>query len=271
MFNTFIDVIVELWSFVFANRKPELLALPGQVASSETETVVLNNDVRNHFSVGTISESFDRPAYVSVTEASCYVEPAIDFDTKLFTLSYGELVNVKSLKDGMAKIKFSNYEGWVKTSELVDDKNSILPNLKSAYIYGPKNDETIKLRKYLKDDLLGDFLNLPLQPLELICYLLRVNNITANWSKLRPRRPGSIHTALKGQKNVVISIEPRTNAIIEFTDEKGKGVLGFVREVSPDLNINFVSVGRVEAGEYRVEKFTHAEWKEWRPVFISFV
>lgn len=68
-----------------------------------------------------------------------------------------------------------------------------------------------------------------------------------------------------------MSIEPRTSSIIEYLNENNDGIIGFITEVSPDLAITMSSVGRIEAGEYRVEKFTHDEWKEWRPVFISFI
>ncbi len=273
MFNAFIEVIVELWSFIFANDKEVRLALPGQVEAQTFKSQVANKEFVKgvNFTTGTIVESIGRLAYVGADEAVCYSQAIIDFDTKLGDLHYGDAVMVKSINGAYAKINFQDYDGWMKVSDLVDDKNLIFPNLMSAYVYGPKNDETLKLRKYLKDELLGGLLNLPLQPLELIIFLLKTQRIVVKWPNTKPRIPGSLNNLLKGKKGVSMSIEPRTSSIIEYLNENNDGIIGFITEVSPDLAITMSSVGRIEAGEYRVEKFTHDEWKEWRPVFISFI
>lgn len=273
MLNAFIEVIVELWSFIFAKDKGVRLALPGQVEATTSKSRVIDKEVIKeiNFTAGTIVEGIGRLAYVGVDKAVCYSQTTIDFDTRLGDLHYGDTVMVKSINGAYAKINFQDYDGWMKVADLVDDKNLVVPNLKSSYVYGPKNEETLKLRKYLKDELLGGLLNLPLQPLELIIYLLKSQRIVVNWPNTKPRNPGSLSNLLKGRKGVSMSIEPRTSSVIEYLDENNDGIIGFITEVSPDLTITVGSVGRIEVGEYRVEKFTHDEWKEWRPVFISFI
>jgi hypothetical protein len=46
--------------------------------------------------------------------------------------------------------------------------------------------------------------------------------------------------------------------------------LAFVESVIPDDSIIISSIGRHEAGVYEKQEFTRAQWRELRPVFISF-
>jgi hypothetical protein len=82
---------------------------------------------------------------------------------------------------------------------------------------------------------------------------------------------GTVHQLLRGQPGVTIGVEPKTSSLIEGMEtETHKAFLGVVVAVQPDGTITVQSVGRVNAGEFRVEHFTRTAWREFRPVFISF-
>lgn len=68
-----------------------------------------------------------------------------------------------------------------------------------------------------------------------------------------------------------MTLEPKTGSILEYAGDDGvNGFLAYVVAVHPDLSITIKSIGRLKEGEYREEDFTQSQWKEWRPVFISF-
>ena len=76
---------------------------------------------------------------------------------------------------------------------------------------------------------------------------------------------------MRGVRGVSISVEPRTQAVLERPAESGeRGFVAYVSAVHPDNSIVIEGVGMFMAGEYTVETFSHEEWREWRPVFISF-
>lgn len=210
-----------------------------------------------------------RLAYVCTDVAVCLREPVTLFDTVSGFLSYGEEVVVGQAGAAFVHVKTPEIHGWVDATCLSDSKTAVFPNLKPNNFYDAKNEETYKLRRYLKDDLLGHKLKLPLQSVEFILYTLKRSSVSIQWPQERPRVAGNWHTILRGVTGVSISIQTRTASVMEYIDNE-KGVLAFVKEVKPDLSITVVSVGREKEGEYREEEFTQTQWKEWRPVFISF-
>jgi hypothetical protein len=55
-----------------------------------------------------------------------------------------------------------------------------------------------------------------------------------------------------------------------FTDDNG-GVLSYVAAVHPDQSIVIQNVGAKTPGEYQEVTLSQAVWREFRPVFISFL
>jgi len=270
MFKALCEVIKDLWRFAFniqegqtnqkkpAGRPPELDEVPEKDGQDRTPRPPLD------------PRSYGRLAYVTKDETYCLAEPILKFDTKVATLFYGEEVAVTELKKNFARIAKSDCEGWVKASDLSDDRSRVFPNFAPGYVYGSDHQETIKLRRLLRDEALGHQLQLPLQPLEFVLFKLKEAGIKLDWPPERPREPGAWQALLRGATGVKMSIYPRTGAVLEYAGNGTPGFLGYIESVAPDQSISLASVGRVEAGEYRVEQFTSTEWKEWRPTFISF-
>jgi hypothetical protein len=270
-------VLMDLWCFMF--RKQEysnsIPTTPELQSPSNHESKVTDKTVNSLSGVivpptDNITQSFGRVAYVQSDEAICLSGPNFMFDTKVKSLSYGDEVVVNRTQDSFAEIETGRARGWVETKVLSDDVQQVFPDLKPSQIYGVNNEQTIKLRKFIKDETLAQLLLLPLQSTEYVLYMLKRTGSTLVWPPTRPREPGSLHKILRGVKGVGISIEPRTRSIFEYVGDGESSFLGYVEAVHPDLSITLHSVGRLEEGEYLVEELTHVKWKEWRPVFLSF-
>lgn len=216
------------------------------------------------------NESFGRIAYVKSDSVVCLNGPELEFDAQVGTLFYGDRVTVTRIKDKFVEVEAGTVHGWVESTFLTDDLKEIIPSLRSAYIYGVTNEETIKLRRYIHDEALGQELGLSLQSIEYILFILKKTGIKVSWPPVRPREPGVWKTILRGLKGVSMGVEPKTGSVLEYAGNGTPGFIGYVEAVHPDQSITLQTVGRVEEGEYRVEEFSHEEWKEWRPVFICF-
>lgn len=210
-------------------------------------------------------------AYVKVDIAPCFSQPEQSVDTKLGSFLYGDKVMVVRTINNFVEVRTATMCGWLDEKDLTDDFNKVLPNFKNATIYGSGDEEVIKLRRLIQDEVLGQYLNLPLQSLEFALSVLKIKQTHVPWPAIRPRLPGSWKNILRGIKGVSMSLEPHTGAILEYAGDDGvSGFFGYVEAVRPDQSITLLSVGRVEEGEYRSEECSRDVWKEWRPVFISF-
>lgn len=211
-----------------------------------------------------------RSAYIAWEEVACLSRPALDFDTVLGTLSYADRVAVDVIEGEFAHVISPTVAGWVPVGALTEDQQSVLPYFLDGQRYQNDSPETKKLRTFIKDEALGAVLQLPLQGTEYIMYRLRRAGVTVRWSDVRPRTPGSWQRLLRGQSGVTMSIEPKTGAVLEYTGSEAPSFLGYVESVKPDRSIVLTSVGRDADGQFREETLSADEWREWRPVFISF-
>lgn len=270
------EVLNDLWKFicheflVLSSGQHNLKESSNARVSSSQKTEVL----RSRPIVTSGDKSSDLigwTAYIKVDSVPYFSQPELIFDTKLGSFSYGDKVMVVCSVNNFTEVRTATVQGWVATEALSDDSKQILPVLETGNIYNAHNEQTIKLRRCINDEALGQMLTIPLQSVEFALMALKQRQILISWPAERPRLPGRWKTLLRGYKGVSLSIEPRTGAILEYGGDDGTdGFLGYVEAVHPDLSITLQSVGRVVEGEYRVEEFSHNEWKEWRPVYISF-
>tara|TARA_B100000508_G_scaffold77271_1_gene60088 strand:- start:1038 stop:1829 length:792 start_codon:yes stop_codon:yes gene_type:complete len=209
-------------------------------------------------------------AYVITREEFLLLEPALSIDGRVTVLHYGDQVAVNRLQGDYAEVVFAGRQGWVRRDSLSDDPALVFPQFEPGYVYHSRHEDTIKLRKYLNDETLSGRLDLPVQPVEHIVYMTKRKKMPFTWPHDRPRTPGQLNALLRGRPGVHTAIEPRTDAVIESTDPDGLAFMGCVEAVHPDNSIVVSSFGRVTEGEYRSETFTQSEWKEWRPVFLTF-
>lgn len=208
-------------------------------------------------------------AYVTEEAVPVLKEPRVRFDTVLGQLPYAEIVGVTAMENGFAHIQTESVSGWVNAEYLSDDKNVLFPQLQPGTVHTAQHENTIKIRKLLRDDLLGGFLRMHLQASEFVLYQMKLSHKQLPWPLDRPRTPGTWHALLRGLSGVTIGVAPRTAAVIEFFGADQAGVIGWVDSVAPDESIKILSVGRFIEGEYRVDTLTSQEWRELRPVFIS--
>jgi hypothetical protein len=191
------------------------------------------------------------------------------FDTLRGLLSYGTAVEVVHHKDHWSFVQTPQLHGWVESKYLTDDKKVVFPVFANGTIYEADNRETLKLRAYLTDELLGGLLARKLQSSEFIMYQLRRLRTGVLWPLDRPRLPGMWQTILQGKRGVSIGAEPKTSSVLECMKEDGS-FLAFVESVTPEDAIRISCVGRHTDGMYEQKEFTRAQWRAWRPVFISF-
>ncbi len=274
MLLAFRAVLMDLWEFIVLARKqatlsqnaPLLLtASPAQelLPAPPTTTPYRKEVVRGVLMAG-------RTVYIKHDNTQCFQRPVIAFDTRLGTLSYGQTVSVDVVEGQFAHVISDTVQGWVMASALTERRSDVYPECVLGEVYTHNNEVTIAIRTLLKDECFGALLGIPLQGVEYVLYELKRQGVSVPWPDIRPRDAGSWQTLLRGRRGVHSTVLPRTGAIMEYRTVTGIGALLLIREVHPDNSIKVTSVGRMTEGEYREEILTEAQWREWRPVFISF-
>lgn len=261
-------VMLDLWNFVRGNQA-DVILLP-EAKTSSVQPTLLSAPTRPIMLKQPPDQLEGRKAIVIADTVACLTRPVYAFDTVLGFLNYGEEVLVSTIEGAFARVHTAHLSGWIPTSSLSDDLKTVYANLKSAFVYGPFHQETVKVRRYINDEALGTKLELALQATEFILYTLKQARINVQWPSGRPRLPGGWQSLLRGVPGVTISVLPKTGSVLDSVGNSESAFLAYVQEVYPDQSLKISSVGLVEEGEYREEVFTKEQWKEWRPVFISF-
>lgn len=263
MLEAFWAVIVDLFYFVFpakstfkevSDKTPSLLVAQPALPTEPAAHSLLAGDT----------------AYVVSSTAACYARPILAFDTKVGMFLYGEELTVTMKEGKFSYVRSSALAGWVATTDISYSKHDIFARLESGVVYPADSFETIKIRRFLKDECDGGALFLPLQPTEFVLYELAIRRRVLKWPTERPRLPGSWQVLLKGRPQCRIGIEPKTGSVMEYYKDTKTGVLAFVEAVHPEQSIVVRSVGVRQEGEYLVETLPLSTWRELRPVFISF-
>jgi hypothetical protein len=206
--------------------------------------------------------------YAIESAVNCLQRPQKKFDTLRGVLEYGQSVRVVHHKNKWSFVESAAVQGWIETRYLTDDQQMVFPQWSNGEAYDADNIETKKLRSCLNDELLGDLLKLPLQPSEYIMYRLKRLGIRIAWPLERPRLPGMWQSILNGKKGISIGFEPKTGSVLECANDQER-FLAFVESVTPDESIDISCVGRREDGVYEKNTYDRAQWRRWRPVFIS--
>lgn len=274
MVKAFIEVVKDLWHF-FCELFVDSKTVQKHQITTESEKTINKTEIlptRPLVVVNTKSGNIEGwTAFVQEDAVPIFSTSEILIDSRLGYLSYGDKVNVTGESGDFSTINIFGIKGWVKTLELTENFHQVYPNFVHTQKYDSKHEETQKLRRLIKDEVLGGQLKLPLQSSEFVLFMLKEARVVFEWPSKRPRLPGAWKALLRGVKGVTLSLEPHTGSVIEYAGDEGmSGFLGYVKVVRPDLSITVQSVGRLKDGEYLNEEFSHDEWKEWRPVFISF-
>jgi hypothetical protein len=269
MFAALIEVVKDLWDFAVMQH---LTQTPGTkqllLTSEQKPEVSVKKTEAEPISAQPSLES--RVCYVSESTLLCLQTPQKKFDTLRGIFSYGDMVRVMQQKNNWSFVEHSDLRGWVYTSGLETDESAVLPRFTKNSTYTAFEENTIKLRAFMQDALLGGELKLPLQSVEYIHYRLKKAGTKPHWPLERPRLPGNWQHILRGKRGVEIGLEPKTGSILECNGCQENEFLAYVESVTPDNTIVISCVGRTQDGVYEEMQYTKAQWQEWKPVFISF-
>jgi len=266
MYTALVEVLKDLWAFVVTKKPVSQESKSAQLQSEQSPEQSRPQSTQSP-KEGFFLES--RVGYVAQPHVACLQMPQNTFDTRRGVFQYGDVVKVIRQKDTWSFVESAALQGWVESKYLTDDEHEVFPILQSNQVYDANNKETKKLRQYLNDELLGGQLQMHLQPAEFVLYKLKKLRADVMWPLERPRLPGTWQSILRGKKGVSLGQEPKTSSVLEYNGNT-EPFLAFVESVTPDNSIVISCVGRQNAGEYEQQEFTSAQWKEWRPVFISF-
>ncbi|HEY0964193.1 MAG TPA: SH3 domain-containing protein [Candidatus Paceibacterota bacterium] len=262
MLAALIEVLIDLFYFVFPQKGST--EVPLLKAPPQAEPLSILTERRSEVLRETAVHGF-----ISAETAVCYTRPVMAFDTSVGVLPYGTKVSVLAREGRFAHIEYGHLSGWVDAHLLTEEAQVVYPHLLSGTVYGSDASETIKIRRLINDECAGGALCMPLQPIEHLLYELLLRTIQVPWHDDRPRMPGHLHTLLRGRRGVRMGIEPKTGSLMEFSGPK-RGVVAWVDAVHPDETLVIRSVGKEREGEFLIETISKADWRELRPVFISF-
>ncbi len=266
MLAAFWAVLIDLFQFVFPVKEHPALPITEKEVPKANTGLLLS--LRSGQGVSLESGVL---AYVCARESILYTRPIVAFDSTIRTLKFSDTVAVHGTEGKFTRVAVDSQVGWVKTEHLTTDRTEIYATLHPNRVYEYDDSETVKIRLWLDDECLGGALYLPLQPIEYILYLMKERGVGIKWPEERPRTPGTLQTILRGKRGVRIGIEPKTFSVMEYITKEKSGVIGLVEAVHPNETIVIKSVGKQVEGEHLIETISKEEWRELRPVFISFV
>ena len=259
------EVIIDLFRFVFP-IEVKAASKSQPIPAKETHCGISSISVPPAHKTLVTGET----AHIIKANSICFARPILAFDTRLGYFLFGELVTVALVEGQFAYVVTQTLSGWVDVRDISYRKEEVFPELVLKKKYTAGDVETVTMRHWLTDECDGGALYLALQPAEFILYQLKIRKIDLVWPAQRPRTAGIWQSILKGKPRVHISIEPKTASIMEYYKEDKSAVLAFLAAVHPDESIVVESVGKEVEGEFLVETLTSAQWRELRPVFISF-
>lgn len=207
--------------------------------------------------------------YALAHETPLYKDPTIDFDSRIATIPYGELVLVMEPQGRFYRIVWEDHEGWVLKDDLADRAGRVYPE----FIQGQENSvdhaNTAHVRALINDAFGLGRSEFPLQAGEYVLYKLMRRGIRIEWPETRPRTPGSWHAILRGLPGVYVSVLPKQGTIMEYTEEHGIGHLAYVEAVFPDGTITISEANYPHGGIYNERSLSKETWRSLRPVFIE--
>lgn len=277
MMRAILEVLKDLGHFVFGNTSREDQSTKGgdsrpfPPSARVVRVRQIADRPQKSFSPSYAPNQSEGQAAVVISDVAMVLQqPELMFDTAVGRLIFGDTVMVGDMGATYSHIRNEKLSGWTLTESLSTDKRLVFAQLKTGQVYGDKDEQTVKLRRYIKDELLGSELKLPLQSVEFILYKLKQSSQAVAWPDERPRMPGNWHTILRGIKGAAMNTTPRTSSVLEVVGDNNSSFLAYVDEVRPDMSIKVSSVGRAKTGQYLEEEFSRDEWQEWQPVFVAF-
>ncbi len=207
--------------------------------------------------------------YVGTNEVPLYERPTQEFDTRIATLTYGDMVMVLAQQGRWSQVVEGQHTGWVLREDLVDRAAYVYPEFIIGEENGPDDPNTVRIRAMFNDTFGGGMMQFPLQAGEYILYKLKRKGLDIAWPVTRSRVPGRWHGILKGVPGIHMGIIPKTGSIMEWVWNETIGHLAYVEAVFPDETIHLSEANFPDRGIYNERIMTREEWRELRPVFIQ--
>ena len=143
--------------------------------------------------------------------------------------------------------------------------------LRPGVRYSTDHPDTVAIREYLKRETSLRIAPTDLTTLEWLAYTYQKSGRELPWLALALAPLGQWHQALRGLSMATIGLVPKTQSLMEWQSDKQEGHLGRVLSVTPDESILVQELSMSVPGTLTEQRFTAADWKELRPVFISVI
>jgi hypothetical protein len=261
MWRAFLEVLQDLWSFVMRALKPKIET----TEASAAKRIPYEKEIDER----KVGVDIGYTVYVVVDKLDCHSsEGEQNAKNTVTSFVYGESLKHLYTNGKLALVAKGDVRCWVDATGIIDDQKLVFPSFEPYQIYRAGSDTTVKLRKCLsrhvkkKEEYLGSD--------EFVLYRLQKDSFLIPWEAMSTMPGKSWYQKLLNRRGVGIHTEPKTYAALEYLDDAGKFVYGYITAVQPDHTIHVESIGREEPGEFRVEQFSKVEWERWRPVFITF-
>ncbi len=207
--------------------------------------------------------------YVLVESAPLYLAAALQVDGVITNVPYATALSVVSSHGLFWRVVHGEGTVWVEKNMVTDDKNVIYPTFTGGNSYLALDTETKKLRRLIKDEFFAIRVHSPLLCTEYIQYRLQLRGRSIDWLGVgRPRLAGAWHSLLRGRRDVVVKVSPKTGSIMEC-GEGATAFLAYVESVSPDETISMSSIGRYKPGQFLEEVLTKEEWQALQPLWLQ--
>ncbi len=246
---------------------PTLATVPKEAPPTTAEPVV--SEYAPVTGTTSVSGVQNTVMYVASTEAYLYANPQYEFDGVKLTLHYGTLVVVLTRKSDWTQVMVNEEIGWVQSVDLSDQAGDIFPVFTLGEANQADDPNTIRARAVIQDEFGGGAMSVPLKAVEYVAYRLAKKGKQLSWPDTRPREAGAWHKILKGATGVHIGIEPRSDAVMEYTLETGRSHVAYVEAVLSDHTITISETDWPYDGIYNARVLTKDEWQGLKPVFIS--
>lgn len=260
MYKAFLAVLHDLLAFVWDSIR-------GRGAKKTDKALIVEKEFVHRLDGTKAGVDLGYAVYVVQDSLLCYEQPRKK-GACLATFTYGDTVLQTRVLDGAVFVSSGDVEGWVEASGVTAASEQVFPVFIPSVVYDASNIQVVKVRKYLKRFERQSKQCLSAE--EFVLYMLQSTGVPILWEQMNATFPPSWYQRFIGRRGVTVESEPRTHSVLEYTTKAGDFFQGYVREVHPDQTIVLESVGRVLAGEYRVEELPATAWKKWQSSFISF-
>lgn len=207
--------------------------------------------------------------YAHAPQVSVYKNPTIEFDARVATIPYGEMVLMIEPQGRFFKVVWNEIEGWVLREDLADRAIRVYPEFTIGQENSVDHPNTAHVRTIINDEFGMGRSEFPLQAGEYVLYRLWKKGIRIDWPPERPRVPGAWHRILRGVPRVHASVASKVGSIMEYVFEHDIGHLAYVEAVFPDETITISEVNYPDLGIYNERELTKEEWTALKPVFIT--